>query len=298
MPARSRADGVGFLLLLPSALLLVLLFLLPVGYAFYLGLTNIQLIGIHAQHYWFTGWTNVARLLNDDTFWQSLQLTAIFLVGSAVVGVTVVGMALALLMQQASPWLRALAGAIAIVAWMLPPVSAALIWYAFSTTGGTLSQMFGGRADILDDHPMLVVCLANIWATAGFSMMVLAGGLRGISSEVLEAARMENASRLQTFLFVTLPLMRQTLVTNLLLVTLIILANYALTYIMTAGGPNGETNILPIYAYQQGFAFSNLGYGALIGDVLVLISTVFAYLYVRALRPDRQPRTRPRSVPA
>jgi multiple sugar transport system permease protein len=281
---RPRPDGVGFLLLSPSAALLVLLFLLPVGYAFYLGLTNISLIGVHARHYRFTGWANVHRLLGDEEFWHSLRLTAIFLVGSAVVGVTVVGMTLALLMQRASVWLRALAGAVAIVAWMLPPVSAALIWYAFATTGGTISQVFGGHADVLDEHPMLIVCLANIWATAGFSMMVLSAGLRGISTEVMEAARMENASRLQSFVFVTLPLMRQTIVTNLLLVTLIILANYALTYIMTAGGPNDATNILPIYAYQQGFQFSNLGYGALIGDVLVLISTVFAYLYVRAIR--------------
>jgi multiple sugar transport system permease protein len=287
-------DGIGLLLLLPSIVLLVALFLLPVGYAFYLGLTNIQLIGIHAQHYWFTGWANIDRLLGDETFWVSLQLTAVFLIGSALIGVTVVGMALALLMQHASAWLRSLAGAVAIVAWMLPPVSAALIWYAFSTTGGTLSQLFGGRADILDNHPMLIVCLANVWATAGFSMMVLSAGLRGISAEVLEAARMENASRLQVFIFVTLPLMRQTILTNLLLVTLIILANYALTYIMTAGGPNDATNILPIYAYQQGFQFSNLGYGALLGDVLVVISTVFAYLYVRALRPARARRAAPR----
>ena len=281
----TRPDGVGLLLLAPSAVLLLLLFLLPVAYAFYLGLTNASLIGIHAQHYWFTGWSNIHRLLGDTDFWHSLGLTAVFLLGSAVIGVTVVGMALALLMQHASPFWRGLTGAAAIVAWMLPPVSAALIWYAFSTTGGTLSQIFGGRADLLDDHPMLIVILANVWATSGFSMLMLSAGLRGISQEVLEAARMENASRLQTFLFITLPLMRQSIITNLLLVTLVILANYALTYIMTAGGPNDATNILPIYSYQQAFTFSNLGYGALIGDVLVLISTVFAYLYVRALRP-------------
>jgi multiple sugar transport system permease protein len=283
----TRPDGVGLLLLAPSAVLLLLLFLLPVAYAFYLGLTNITLIGIHAQHYWFTGWTNIHRLLGDTSFWHSLWLTGVFLLGSAVIGVTVVGMALALLLQHASPFWRGLTGAVAIVAWMLPPVSAALIWYAFSTTGGTLSQIVGGHADLLDDHPMLIVIMANVWATAGFSMLMLSAGLRGISKEVLEAARMENASRLQTFLFITLPLMRQSIVTNLLLVTLVILANYALTYIMTAGGPNDATNILPIYSYQQAFTFSNLGYGALIGDVLVLISTVFAYLYVRALRPNK-----------
>jgi multiple sugar transport system permease protein len=274
----------GLLLLAPAALLLLLLFLAPVAYAFYLGLTNVTLAGIHAQHYWFTGAANLRRLWDDTSFWHSLWLTAIFLFGSSVVGVTLVGLALAMLMQHAHLFWQRLAGAVAILAWMLPPVTAALIWYAFSTTGGTLSLLAGGRADPLDDHPMLIVILANIWATAGFSMMVLGGALRGISREVLEAARMENASRAQTFFFITLPLLRGALVTNLLLVTLIILANYALTYIMTAGGPNDATNILPIYSYQQAFTFSNLGYGALIGDVLVLIATAFAYLYVRAVR--------------
>lgn len=282
--ARRGVDGMGFLLLTPAALLLLLLFLAPVAYAFYLGLTNVTLAGIHAEHYWFTGGANLWRLWHDTSFWHSLWLTAVFLFGSSVIGVTLVGLGLAVLMQHAQVFWQRLAGAVAILAWMLPPVTAALIWYAFSTTGGTLSLLAGGRADPLDDHPMLIVILANIWATAGFSMMVLGGALRGISREVLEAARMENASAAQTFLFITLPLMRRALVTNLLLVTLIILANYALTYIMTAGGPNDATNILPIYSYQQGFTFNNLGYGALIGDVLVLIATAFAYLYVRAVR--------------
>lgn len=284
MASRKRVDGIGLLLLTPAALLLLLLFLAPVAYAFYLGLTNVTLAGIHAERYWFTGAANLRRLWHDTSFWQSLWLTAVFLFGASVVGVTLVGLGLAVLMQHAQVFWQRLAGAVAILAWMLPPVTAALIWYAFSTTGGTLSLLAGGRADPLDDHPMLIIILANIWATAGFSMMVLGGALRGISREVLEAARMENASRVQTFVFITLPLMRRALVTNLLLVTLIILANYALTYIMTAGGPNDATNILPIYAYQQGFTFNNLGYGALIGDVLVLIATAFAYLYVRAVR--------------
>ena len=284
MASRKRVDGIGLLLLTPAALLLLLLFLAPVAYAFYLGLTNVTLAGIHAERYWFTGAANLRRLWHDTSFWQSLWLTAVFLFGASVVGVTLVGLGLAVLMQHAQVFWQRLAGAVAILAWMLPPVTAALIWYAFSTTGGTLSLLAGGRADPLDDHPMLIIILANIWATAGFSMMVLGGALRGISREVLEAARMENASRVQTFVFITLPLMQRALVTNLLLVTLIILANYALTYIMTAGGPNDATNILPIYAYQQGFTFNNLGYGALIGDVLVLIATAFAYLYVRAVR--------------
>lgn len=277
-------DAPGLLLLLPCVVLLLILFVGPVGYAFYLGLTNIQLVGPHALNFHFNGLTNIRRLNNDALFWQSLGLTAIFLFVSAVAGVTIVGMALAILIQHAAAWLRATVGAIVVVGWMLPPITAALLWYAFSTTGGTLSLLAGGQADVLDAFPMTIVCLANVWATAGFSMLVLSAGLRTVPSEVLEAGRMEGASRWRIFLSLTLPIMRPTIVTNVLLVTLLSLANFSLIYIMTAGGPGNATNILPIYSYQQAFEFNKLGYGALIGDVIVIISTIFAYLYVRVSR--------------
>jgi len=277
-------DATGMLLLLPAILLLLLLFVGPVGYAVYLGFTNISLIGPTARHFHFTGTANLIRLAHDSLFWKSLWLTAVFLAGSAVLGVTVVGMALAVLMQQAAAWLRVTVGAIVVVAWMLPPITAALLWYAFSTTGGTLSLLMGGNSDPLNHYPMLIVSLANIWSTAGFSMLVLSSGLRAVPSEVIEAGLMEGAPRWRIFCSITLPIMRPTIVTNVLLVTLLSLANFALIYIMTAGGADNSTDILPIYSYQQGFLFNKLGYGALLGDVLVIIATVLAYLYVRAAR--------------
>lgn len=284
-PQRIRFDGTGALLLLPAAALLLILFVGPVVYAFYLGFTNISLVGPNAVHYRFTGLTNVYRLWGDRTFWLSLRLTAIFLAASAIVGVTLTGLLLAILMQHAIQWLRAVVGAVVVVAWMLPPLTAALLWYAFSTTGGTLSLLSGGRFDVLNTFPMSIVCLANVWANAGFSMLILSAGLRTVPSEVLEAGRMEGASRWQIFFHLTLPLIRPTIVTNILLVVLLSLANFSLIYIMTAGGPGNATDILPIYSYQQAFQFSRLAYGALLGDVVVIIATVFAYLYVRAVKP-------------
>ena len=283
-------DIPGMILLLPASLLLLALFVLPVGYAFYLGFTNITLIGPASVHFHFTGIANVHRLGRDTLFWKSLWLTAVFLAGS-VVGVTVVGMALAVVMQRSAAWLRAGVGAVAIVAWMLPPITVAVVWYAFSTSGGTLSLVTPGDGDSLNHFPMLIVTLANVWSTAGFSMLILSSGLRAVPSEVIEAALMEGAARWRIFLSVTLPIMRPTIVTNVLLVTLLSLANFALIYIMTAGGTDNSTDILTVYSYQQGFVFKKLGYGALLGDVLVMISTVFAYLYVRAAR-QRPVRTR------
>ena len=282
--SRDGIDFVAILLLAPAVVLLLALFVGPVAFAFYLGLTNISLVGPTALHYHFTGLVNLRKLMNDQVFWDSLRITGIFLAVSAIFGVTVVGMLLAILIQHAAAWLRVTVGAVVVVAWMLPPITAALLWYAFSTSGGTLSFVTGAGMDFLNSFPMTISCLANIWSTAGFSMLVLAAGLRNVPSEVLEAGRMEGASHLTVFRSLTLPIMQPTIVTNILLVTLLSLANFSLIYIMTAGGPGNATNILPIYSYQEAFQFNKLSYGALIGDVIVVIATVFAYLYVRVSR--------------
>jgi multiple sugar transport system permease protein len=65
------------------------------------------------------------------------------------------------------------------------------------------------------------------------------------------------------------------------LVALLSLANFSLIYIMTQGGPGTATNILPLYSYEQAFTFNNLAYGALIGNVMVIIASVFGVFYVR-----------------
>jgi multiple sugar transport system permease protein len=64
-------------------------------------------------------------------------------------------------------------------------------------------------------------------------------------------------------------------------VALLSLANFSLIYIMTQGGPGTATNILPLYSYEQAFTFNNLAYGALIGNVMVIIASIFGVLYVR-----------------
>lgn len=269
-------------LLLPALGLLVVLFLIPVGYAFYLGLTNLRLIGPTALHYRFTGTQNLHTLFSDNIFPKSVELTALFVAGS-VVGTVIVGLALAMLLRSANGFLRIVVGGAVIVAWMMPAVTAGMTWYASTTAGGTFATLVGAsQSDLLHSHPLLVVTLANTWSQCGFAMLVFAAALRNIPGEVIEASTLENASPLQRFRMVVLPLLRPTIVTTVLLVTLLTLANFALIYVMTQGGPGNATDILPVYSYQQAFSFNNLAYGALIGDVMVIIATILGFAYVRA----------------
>ena len=251
-PSGTRQDRVRFQwssvpLLLPAVALLIVLFLGPVIYSFYLGFTNLDLIGPTAQHYQFTGLANVRQLLHDAVFHQSLYLTAFFVVGSGIVGATGVGLILALAMQRALGFARLLIGAIVILCFMLPPITVAMVWYAASTSGGTLTTLFGSpQSDFLHSLPMVLVSAANAWSLTGLSMILFAAALRNIPGEIIESAELENANALQRFWRITLPLLKPTIVTTVLLMTLLSLANFTVVYIMTAGGPGNSTMILPV----------------------------------------------------
>ena len=275
------------LLFVPTAFL-AFLFIGPIVYALYLGFTNLQLVGPHAQHWWFTGLANIHRLLNDRIFVQSVWLTLIFVVGSGIIGQTLIGLILALLMRSALPPLRLSVGALVVTAWVIPEITAAFIWYAFSQAGGTVGIILHSpETNFLFSAPMTTVSVANLWRGTAFSMLVFSAALRNLPAEVLEAAEVEGASRFQQLFSVTLPLLLPTIVTNLLLVTILNLSDFTLIYTLTQGGPGTSTMTLPIYIYQEAFTYYELGYGTTISLVLILIGAVLSLLFVRQVSSTR-----------
>lgn len=282
---RERFQWSSLVMLAPSLALLGVLFVFPVLYACYLGFTNLALVGSRSRDYDFTGLDNVTRMLGDYVFTNGAWLTIVFVVGSAIIGQSVLGMVLAILLRNAHFSVRAVVGSVVIVAWVLPEITVALIWYAFSQAGGTLSLLLRHpETDFLVVVPMLIVSLANLWRNVAFSMLVFSAGLRNLPTEVLEAAEVEGASAFRRYRLVILPLLKPTIVTNLLLVTILNLSEFTLIYAMTQGGPGNETMTLPLYVYQQAFVFHQLGYGTAIALVLVIIGAVFSLLFVRASR--------------
>ena len=280
--ARRRYHWSGLILLLPAVALAVVFFVFPVVYAAMIGFTNLSLVGPHATNYSFTGLDNVTQLLHDSVFWDSAWVTAVFVLGSGVVGVTVTGLVLALLIRSANRFVGALISSIVLVSWMLPPVTAAIMWYAFSTQGGAVSHLIGQpSANPLTGTPLLMVCLANVWSTTGFSMLVISAGLAGMPAEVEEAAEIEGASAWYRLRRVTLPHLRPTLMTNIVLVMLLTIANFTIVWIMTQGGPGNATNILPVYAYRQAFTYQHLAYGSLLGLVLIVIASLIAIPFAK-----------------
>jgi multiple sugar transport system permease protein len=277
----NRFEAVSLVFMSPAGLLLFLLFLAPVGYSFYLGFTNLQLIGPNSVHFRFTGLFNVHAMLRDREFYHSLRVTLLFVLGSGAIGSTVIGLLLAMLIQKGIRILGGFVGGVAMLACTLPPVTVAVMWHATTTVDGIFPFLLGmPKAELLNDDPMLVVSVANAWWLSGLSMLMFGAALRNISHEMIEAAILEQANAYQRLMRIILPSLRPTIVTSALLMCLLSFGNFTLIFLMTGGGPANATNILPLYSYMQGFTFHRLAFGAMLGNVIVLLSAVLGVVFV------------------
>lgn len=290
-PARPRRTAARAAPLAPAVLLLLVFLAGPIVWSLYGSFTNAALTGRAARDPRWVGLENYERLLADPTFPLSLLLTVVFVVASAVVGQNVLGLGLALLTERASGVVGAVVGPVVVAAWVLPEIVAAFAAYAFFADDGTLNQVLRplglGGADWLYDLPMTAVVLANVWRGTAFSMLVYRAALRNVPAELTEAAAMDGAGPVQRFRNVTLPALRGTVATNLMLTTLQTLSVFTLIYVMTAGGPDYASATLPLFAYTEAFRFGDIGYGTAIATVMLLIGGVFAVAYLRVLRPER-----------
>lgn len=275
----------------PSVLLLLLFLLAPVAWSFYASFTDAALSGKAARDPQWVGADNYVRMFSDDSFPLAAWLTVVFVAASAVVGQNVLGLGIALLMTRSRRAVASWVGIVVVAAWVLPEIVAAFAAYAYFTRDGTLNQVlgvFGGEGpDWLYSFPLLAIVLANTWRGTAFSMLVYRAALADVPRDVAEAALMDGARGWQRLAFITLPLIRSSIATNLMLITLQTLAVFTLIWVMTAGGPANASTTLPVLAYQEAFKFGDIGYGTAVASVLILLGMVFGAVYVRLLREQR-----------
>ncbi|ARC55835.1 Trehalose transport system permease protein SugA [Frondihabitans sp. 762G35] len=288
--AKRRRSVVRSIPLLPSIVLLVIFLVGPIISSFYGSFTNMSLTGAAAQGSSFIGFKNYTDLFADPDFPKSVVLTLVFLFASAVIGQNLLGLGLALLMRSALAPVRAIVGTFVVAAWVLPEIVAAFAAYAFFNQTGTLNTVlawFGIQgANWLYTFPMLSVILANIWRGTAFSMLVYAAAVQEVPPEITESAEVDGAGGFKRLIYITLPVIRRSISTNLMLTTLQTLSVFTLIFVMTGGGPGTESSTLPILAYQEAFKFSQLGFGTAIATIMLLVGAIFSIVYIRALKPE------------
>uniref|UniRef100_UPI00082CD42D carbohydrate ABC transporter permease n=1 Tax=Actinomadura kijaniata TaxID=46161 RepID=UPI00082CD42D len=272
------------------ALVLVAVFLVfPALWTLYLGTTDYRLTGAQAEDPRFVGLDNYLGALGDGEFHRSLWLTLQFVLGSAVLGQTVLGFALAWVLRDRSGPVRRTVEALVLLAWILPGSVVAFLWLALlDRDAGTLNALLGtpGTAWLLD-HPMACVIVFNVWRGTAFSMMLYGSALGNVPPSHLETARLAGASSWQTLRDVVFPRIRGHMLTSLLLVSLWTFNDFT-PFLLTAGGPDHRSEIMSVYVYRTALGDGRLGFGAAVSLVMILINLVIALLYLRALRERRR----------
>lgn len=176
---------------------------------------------------------------------------------------------------------------------LMNPVVVGLIWRMFlhPVLGivNYLLSLIGIRAvNWLGDttNAFWTIVMVDMWHQVSFMVILLLAGLSALPKEPYEAARMEGASTVQTFFYVTLPLMRPVIMVTLLIRLIFAVKTYDLIYIMTRGGPGQATDLVSYFIYRQAFVGLNIGQAAAMSVILmlmVLALTIYLYRYMRSL---------------
>jgi multiple sugar transport system permease protein len=267
---------------------MLVFFIYPILLTFFYSFTNLALTGEAAKALKFIGIDNYVRMFQDPTVRISIWNTLVFLIGSAVIGQQVLGFLIALLMKHKNKMFRRVVGTIVLAGWVTPEIVCALCLYSFFGDEGTLNAIisFFGIPEVtwLFTVPMLTVIIANIWHGTAFSMLVFQAALDDVPTEIEEAAVVDGASKWQILFRITIPYIRETITTNMMLVTLQTLGVFGLIYAMTGGGPGTSTTTMPIFMYNQAFVNYQLGYGTAISLLLLLIGIVLSLFYIRSMK--------------
>ena len=282
--SRSFRLNPGLAFALPGLLLLLLVLGLPAIIAIANSFTPIW-----SETKTFT-LDNYIQLVQDGAFWESLRVTVIFVIGTVVLHLALgLVVALALNADIRGIWLFRV---IAILPWTIPDVISGLVWrFMYDPTAGIINYFIdhlGVQNPYIEwlAHPNLAlpsVIFADVWRGYPFVMLILLAGLQAIPRELYEAARVDGASTLQEFRYITMPGISRMAQVALALDVIWQFRRFGLVYNMTQGGPGTATDILPLAIYRQFFKYFNFEYASAMAVVLAVIMIIISIPYVRMM---------------
>lgn len=224
----------------------------------------------------FVGLENFGRLAGDSFFWSSFRIGMIWAVSVTVIQL-VAALGLALLLNSNLRF-RSLTRLLALIPWAMPPVVVAIMWTILYAPNGPINSVLG-TFGLPDDTNWLgnfntalpAVIVVGVWVGMPQTTVTLLAGLQQIPTELVEAAAVDGASAWQRFRNVVLPSLRPIIVSITCLNFIWNFNSFGLVYVMTEGGPGGQTMLPMLFTYLEAFKNRNLGYAAAMGVVLVIV---------------------------
>jgi len=265
----------GYALLLPAALLMVILVGVPFLRALWLSFHK-KLLGAEAAPW--IGLQNYSSLISDPTFWQAVENTFIFTLGSIVCKL-VLGICIALVLNEALP-LRNLWRSIVLLPYAMPTLVSVLVWkWMYNDVAGVLNYL-ANQAN-LTDHPILwlgdpklalpSVIAVNVWRGFPFFVITILAGLQTVPQELYDAAKVDGAGVWARFRQVTVPGVLPVIAVVTLFSTILTFNDFSIIWILTQGGPGNATQVLATLTYKISIPGLELGKGVAVSVLMLPI---------------------------
>jgi multiple sugar transport system permease protein len=277
----------GYLLIVPAAIILLGLLAYPLLLGIWLSLTSAT-IGNPGQ---FVGLQNYATIFADPIF-RGAAWYSVFYTICAETGKLLLGLALALLLNQRFRGYR-ISRALMLLPWVAPTVLSALAWLwlldpQFSAISWLLVRLhlIHSNIDFLG-HPWsarMSLIVVNIWRGLPYFAIGYLAGLQSIPKDLYEAAAIDGAGGWQAFRRITWPLLMPITTILLAFSSIFTLTDFQLIWTITHGGPTDATQVFTTLAYQRAISGGQLGEGAAIAVSPIVIMIVLAFFVVRSVR--------------
>jgi multiple sugar transport system permease protein len=285
----SRQAAFGVAILLPTLAILAIFRFLPMIEAFYLSLTQYDLV--HPPK--FIGLANFVSLLQDPLFLKSARVSLTYVLFS-VVPVLPLSLGLAVLFNR-SLWVKNVLRSAIFMPVVMPAVVMAVVWTFMYQQDGVINTILGwlGIDPIAwlrsSASALWAVILIGIWRATPYYMVIFLAGLQAIPADYYDAAEIDGAGKWASFWHITLPLLKPTMLLVIVMNVIVAMKVFAVPLIMTGGGPADATRVLPLFIYQTAFEFFDMGRAAAMSVFLFVGVMLFSFIQVRVFtRGDTQ----------
>jgi len=288
---RRREEIYKILFVVPAALTIILLFGYPVVKNFTMSFQEYTLKTFFTGKAPWVGLENYVTVVTNDVFSLALVNTALFTIGS-IVGQFVLGMLLALFFHKNFP-LNGVLRALLLLPWLIPLIVGSAAWRSLLEQDSGIINITLENLGIIDtpipwltspDVALISVIMVNIWIGIPFNVTLLYSGLQDIPEELYEAGSLDGATGWKACWHITWPNLRAVVSVLLMLGVIYTLKVLDIILGLTRGGPANATQTIATQSYQRSFVEFKFGQGAALSNILILISLVFAIVYLRATR--------------
>jgi len=272
----------------PTVILLTVLMVIPIVMVIGYSLMDNVIMKKNPQ---FVGFKHYSDILTSDSFWTAVSNT-LFFTGVSVVAHLILGLAFAMMLNTdlLGHKTKAIFRTIYVLPWLFTVAIIAVLWRLLLEPNGvinyllTASHLAGSQIEWLGspETALFAVTFINIWSGYPFYMTSLLAGLQGIPGEYYEAAQVDGASAWQRFTRITLPQLKPIIISMALLDFIWTTQQFALIWMTTGGGPLGTTEMLSTFTYKLAFTKYQFGAASASAVIVLVISMVLAFFYVRA----------------